>query len=93
MVTWRRAQRVLQSARGLPVVKNAEVTFTRADRGRDVVHHFNTDGFDSLYAEYPRGRPKAFALPERREHEDRQSKPAEHGLPFSTGVWPNWPTS
>ncbi|WSR20305.1 hypothetical protein OG457_01735 [Streptomyces sp. NBC_01207] len=33
----------------MPVAKTAEVTFTSADRVRDVIHNFNTDGFDSLY--------------------------------------------
>jgi hypothetical protein len=29
--------------------KIAEVTFTSADRVRDVLHNFNADGFDSLW--------------------------------------------
>ncbi|GHE47441.1 hypothetical protein GCM10017771_68280 [Streptomyces capitiformicae] len=45
MVTWRRAQMVLLSAQGMPVAKIAEVTFTSADRVRDVIHNFNADGF------------------------------------------------
>ncbi|WST35284.1 hypothetical protein OG379_39870 (plasmid) [Streptomyces sp. NBC_01166] len=48
VVTWRRAQMVLLSAQSRPVVKIAEVTFTSADRSRDVIHNFNTDGFASL---------------------------------------------
>ncbi|WP_308409091.1 IS630 family transposase [Streptomyces sp. AC558_RSS880] len=85
VVTWRRAQMVLLSAQGMPVVKIAEVTFTSTDRVRDVIHNFNTDGFDSLYPKYKGGRPKTFTLPERREIKKiAESRPAEHGLPFST---------
>ncbi|WP_225101936.1 IS630 family transposase [Streptomyces sp. CoH27] len=85
VVTWRRAQMVLLSAQGMPVVKIAEVTFTSADRVRDVIRNFNTDGFVSLYPKYKGGRPKTFTLPERREIKKiAKSKPAEHNLPFST---------
>ena len=76
---------VLLSAQGMPVAKIAEVTFTSPDRVRDVIHNFNTDGFDSLYPKYKGGRPRTFTLPERREIKKiAKSKPAEHGLPFST---------
>ena len=85
VVTWRRAQMVLLSAQGMPVAKIAEVTFTSADRVRDVIHDFNTDGFEALYPKYKGGRPRTFTLPERREIKKiAKSKPAEHGLPFST---------
>ncbi|MGW0425084.1 IS630 family transposase [Streptomyces sp. NPDC003015] len=85
VVTWRRAQIVLLSAQGVPVDKIAAVTFTSADRVRDVIHNFNADGFDSLYPKYKGGRPRTFSLPERREIKKiAKSKPAEHGLPFST---------
>lgn len=85
VVTWRRAQMVLLSAQGMPVAKIAEVTFTSPDRVRDVLHNFNADGFDSLYPKYKGGRPRTFTLPERREIKKiAKSKPAEHGLPFST---------
>lgn len=85
MVTWRRAQMVLLSAQGMPVAKIAEVSFTSADRVRDVIHNFNTDGFDALYPKYKGGRPKTFTLPERREIKKiAKSKPTEHDLPFST---------
>ncbi len=67
VVTWRRAQMILLSAQGMPVPKIAEVSFTSADRVRDVIHNFNADGFDSLYPKYAGGRPKTFTLPERRE--------------------------
>lgn len=85
VATWRRAEMVLLSAQGMAVRKIAEVTFTSADRVRDVIHNFNTDGFDSLYPKYRGGRPKTFTLPERREIKKiAKPKPAEHGLPFST---------
>ncbi|WP_433259457.1 IS630 family transposase (plasmid) [Streptosporangium sp. CA-135522] len=85
VVTWRRAQMVLLSAQSMDVAKIAEVTFTSDDRVRDMIHNFNADGFDSLYPKYRGGRPKTFTLPERREIKKiAKSKPAEHGLPFST---------
>lgn len=85
MVTWRRAQMVLLSTQRMGVAKIAEVTFTSADRVRDVIHNFNAVGFDSLYPTYKGGRPRTFTLPERREIKKiAKSKPAEHGLPFST---------
>jgi transposase len=85
VVTWRRAQMVLLSGQGMPVAKIAQVTFTSADRVRDVLHNFNTDGFDSLYPKYRGGRPKTFTLSDRREIKKiAKSKPVEHGLPFST---------
>jgi transposase len=85
VVTWRRAQMVLLSAQGMPPAKIAEVTFTSADRVRDVIRNFNDDGFASLYPRYSGGRPRTFTLPERREiKKTAKSKPSEHGLPFST---------
>lgn len=85
VVTWRRAQMVLLSAQRMPVAKIADVSFTSPDRVRDVIHNFNADGFDSLYPKYRGGRPRTFTLPERREIKKIvKSKPAEHGLPFST---------
>jgi transposase len=85
VVTWRRAKMVLLSAQSMDVNKVAEVTFTSPDRVRDVIHNFNADGFEALYPKYKGGRPKTFTLPERREIKKiAKSKPAEHGLPFST---------
>ncbi|GHB29405.1 hypothetical protein GCM10010346_61140 [Streptomyces chryseus] len=85
VVTWRRAQIVLLSAQAMPVAKIAEVTFTSADRVRDVIHNFNTDGFEALYPKYKGGRPGTLTLPERREIKKiAKSKPVEHRLPFST---------
>ena len=85
VVTWRRAQMVLLSAQGMPVIRIAEVSFTSADRVRDVIHNFNADGFDSLYPKYKGGRPRTFTLSERREiAKIAKSRPAEHDLPFAT---------
>ncbi|WP_228044718.1 helix-turn-helix domain-containing protein [Rhodococcus pyridinivorans] len=85
VVTWRRAQMILLSAQNMPVPKIAEVAFTSADRVRDVIHNFNTDGFDSLYPKYAGGRPKKCTLSERREIKKiAKSVPTEHDLPFST---------
>jgi transposase len=72
----------LLSTQGMPVAKIAEVTFTSADRVRDVIHNFNADGFEALYPTYNGGRPRTFTLPERREIKKiAKSKPAEQGLP------------
>lgn len=62
VVHWRRAQMILLSAQGMPVSQIAEVTFTSPDRVRDVIHNFNTDGFDSIYPRYRGGRPPTFTL-------------------------------
>ncbi|MFF4779305.1 IS630 family transposase [Microtetraspora fusca] len=84
VVTWRRAQMVLLSAQGMSVGRIAKVASTSEDRVRDVIHNFNADGFDSLYAKYKGGRAPLFTLPQRREIKKiAKSKPAEHGLPFS----------
>ena len=76
---------ILLSAQGRDAAVIAEVTFTSADRVRDVIRNFNDDGFASLYPRYSGGRPRIFTLPERREiKKTAKSKPPEHGLPFST---------
>src|SRR5438477_10725831 len=67
VVTWRRAQIVLLSAQGMDVAGIAKVTFTSADRVRDVLHNFNADGFDSLVPRYGGGRPPKFTLAQRQE--------------------------
>ncbi len=86
VVTWRRAQMVLLSAQRMPVAKIAEVTFTSTDRVRDVIHNFNTDGFDSLYPRYAGGRPPKFDLQQRAQIKKiALSRPVDHELPFS--VW------
>ena len=85
VVTWRRAQMVLLSAQGMDVAGIAKVAFTSEDRVRDVIHNFNADGFTSLYPKYKGGRPPKFTLVARREVKKiAKSRPAEHGLPFST---------
>jgi len=85
VVTWRRAQMVLLSAQGMTVTAIARVAFTSEDRVRDVIRNFNADGFASLYPKYKDGRPPKFSLPQRREIKKiAKSRPAGHGLPFST---------
>jgi transposase len=85
VVTWRRAQMVLLSAQGMDACRIAEVTFTSADRVRDVIHNFNADGFDALYPRYRGGRPPTFTLPERQQIKKiALSRPTDHDLPFST---------
>jgi transposase len=84
VVTWRRAQMVLLSAQGMEVAKIAEVTFSSADRVRDVLHNFNADGFNSLTPKYAGGRPPKFGADQRQEIKRiALARPADHGLPFS----------
>jgi transposase len=85
VVTWRRAQMVVLSAQGMDTAQIAEVTFTSADRVRDVLHNFNTDGFDSLKPRYAGGRPPKFDTEQREQVKQiALARPADHGLPFST---------
>ncbi len=49
VVTWRRAQMVLLSAKDMNVPQSARVTFTSEDRVRDVIHNLHAAGFESLY--------------------------------------------
>jgi transposase len=85
VVTWRRAQMVLLSVQGMDVAGIAKVSFTSPDRVREVLNNFNEDGFDSLYPKYAGGRPPTFTLPQRQEIKKiALSRPADHGLPFST---------
>ena len=85
VVTWRRAQMVLLSAQGMDVARIAEVTFTSADRVREVIHNFNADGFAALYPRYRGGRPPSFTLPQRQQIKRiALSRPIDHDLPFST---------
>ncbi|MDX3111192.1 helix-turn-helix domain-containing protein [Nonomuraea angiospora] len=72
VVTWRRAQVVLLSAQGMPVGKIAEVTFTSADRVRDVLHNFNADGFGALPEVHGRAAQDVHAARAARDQEDRQ---------------------
>jgi transposase len=76
---------VLLSAQGMDVAAIAKIAFTSEDRVRDVLHNFNADGFSSLYPKYKGGRPPKFTLGQRREIKKiAKSRPADHGLPFST---------
>jgi transposase len=85
VVTWRRAQMVLLSAQGMDAADIAAVTFTSPDRVRDVLHNFNTDGFDSLRPKYAGGRPPKFDVAQRAQIKQiALGRPADHGLPFST---------
>ncbi len=85
VVTWRRAQMVLLSAQGMDPAQIARVTFTSADRARDVIHNFNADGFDALYPRYRGGRPPKYSAAERAEIKRiALSRPSDHDLPFST---------
>ena len=85
VVTWRRAQMLLLSVQRMDVSQIARVTFTSPDRVREVINNFNDDGFDSLYPKYAGGRPPTFTLPQRQEIKKvALSRPADHGLPFST---------
>src|SRR5580658_9607266 len=94
VVTWRRAQMVLLSAQQMDVPAIAKVAFTSEDRVRDVIRNFNAGGFSSLYPKYRGGRPPKFTLGQRREIKKiAKSRPADHGLPFSTGAWPSWRSS
>lgn len=85
VVRWRRAQIVLWSAQHMSVQQIAEIAFTSEDRVREVIHNFNADGFDSLAPKYAGGRPPTFTLPQRQQIKKiALSRPADHGLPFST---------
>ena len=85
VVTWRRAQMVLLSAQAMDVPAIAKVAFTSEDRVREVIHNFNTDGFESLYPRYSGGRPPTFTLPQRQQIKKiALSRPTDHKLPFST---------
>jgi transposase len=92
VVTWRRAQMVLLSVHGMDAARIAKVTFTSPDRVREVVNNFNEDGFESLYPKYAGGRPPTFTLPQRQQIKKiALSRPADHGLPFSTWKQSNDP--
>ncbi len=85
VVTWRRAQMVLLSAQGMDSTQIARVTFTSADRVRDVLHNFNADGFEALRPKYAGGRPPKFDAAQRAEIKRiALSRPVDHDLPFST---------
>jgi hypothetical protein len=48
---------VLLSAQGMDVPTNAKVTFTISGRVHDLLHDFDTDGFEALRPKYAGGRP------------------------------------
>ena len=76
---------VLLSAQDMDVTMIAQVTFTSPDRVRDVIHNFNTDGFDSLQPRYAGGRPPKFDTEQREQVKQiALARPGDHGLPFST---------
>lgn len=85
VVTWRRAQIVLLSAQGMDPAAIAKVAFTSADRVRDVIHNFNTDGFDTLSPKYRGGRPPKFTDEQRDEIvRIALARPTDLGAPFTT---------
>jgi hypothetical protein len=80
------------AVQGMDVARIAKVTFTSPDRVREVVNNFNEDGFESLYPKYAGGRPPTFTLPQRQQIKKiALSRPADHGLPFSTWKQSNDP--
>jgi hypothetical protein len=80
-----RAHLTLLAAQGTPAARIARATFTSDDRGRDVIHTFNTDGIGSLCPKHEGGWPKTFTRPERREIKKiAKSRGTEHSLPIST---------
>jgi len=69
----------------MDVAAIAKAAFTSEDRVRDVIRNFSADGFGSLYPRYRGGRPPKFTPGQRREIKKiATSRPAGHGLPFST---------
>ena len=85
VVRWRRAQIVLWSAQAMDVPAIAKIAFTSEDRVREVIHNFNSDGFNSLDPKYAGGWPPKFTLPERQQIKKYAlSRPQDHRLPFST---------
>ncbi len=84
VVTRRRGRTVLLSAQGMPVAKIAEVTFTSADRVR-AGSTTSTPTASRRSTRSTRRPAQNVHPPERREiKKTAKSKPAEHGLPFST---------
>jgi transposase len=51
----------------MSVPQIAYIAFKSEDQAREVIHNFNTDGFDSLATKHAGGRPPKFTLPERRQ--------------------------
>jgi Winged helix-turn helix len=90
VVTWRRAQMVLLSPRGMDVPAIARVRFTAEDRVRAVIHKFDDDGFETLYPRYRGGRPRASRC--RSARRSRRSPCPDRRImtcPFRHGAWPS----
>jgi hypothetical protein len=49
----------------MPAARIAEVVFSDADAAREVIHNFNSDGFEALHPRYSGGWPRTFTLPQR----------------------------
>jgi hypothetical protein len=80
VVTWRRPQMVLLSARGMDVAAIAKVALTSDDRARDVIRNFNADG-SGCCTRSTGGRAPKFTLAHRRESKKiARSTAAGHDL-------------
>nr|WP_236648184.1 hypothetical protein [Micromonospora sp. 4G51] len=78
----------------MSVGKIAEVTFTSADRVRDVIHNFNDDGFESLYPKYKAaGRERSPCLSGMRSRRSPSPSRPNTGCRSRPGAWRIWPTS
>ena len=86
VVTWRRAQMVLLSARGMDITQIARVAFTSPDRVREVINNFNDKRIRVALPEV-RGRAAANVHVGQRQAIKKiaLSRPVDHDLPFSTG--------
>lgn len=93
VVTWRRAQMVLLSVQGMDVAAIAKVTFTSADRVREVINNFNDDGFDSLYPKYAADRRSSRCPSARRSRRSPCRDPEITGCGSRRGACPSWPSS
>lgn len=80
---------ILLSAQGMDPSHIAKVTFTSPHRIRDVIHAFNTDGFDSLTPKYAGGRPRKFTQTQRTAITNMAlARHEDHGLSFSIEAGP-----
>lgn len=60
------------SAQHLPVANIVEATFSTPDGFGNVLHHINTDGFNSPYSDTPVvGRPRSLGLSDSRSRRSR----------------------
>lgn len=83
VITARRALIIMASARGMKVPEIADLYHYSREHVRDVVHRYNSDGFESLLPRYRGGRPARFT-PEHRSAliELAVTPPRELGYPF-----------